>query len=106
MDVKVCKHDDPVIGGICLGCREPVPGVVHRAAKRATDLSQASARRELWREATRMPDWALINKITLYVYLTTSESAKMVRPGNIQRVDLWYLRMYRTEQRRRGISAF
>lgn len=74
-------------------------------ARRGAALQLASARRELWRQYRAMTNYKLCRRHALYQYLTTSEQAKSVRPVNIQRVDLWYLRLINTELRNRGIAV-
>jgi hypothetical protein len=74
-----------------------------RASRRAVALSQAAARRELWRGHRVMSTPSLLRELRLHEY-HLSDHCRMYRPESLCAVSLWYVRMIRNELVQRGVS--
>lgn len=68
---------------------------------RGQAMGHASACRELWREHHVMSTRKLRRELAMHEF-HLSDYCRPYRSGNLRRVSLWYVRMIRTELRRRG----
>jgi hypothetical protein len=74
-----------------------------RASQAAMALQHAGARRELWRQHHEMKTPKLARELALHEF-HLSDYCQPYRSDNLRRVSLWYVRMIRTELRRRAQS--